>query len=149
MNAYFYLIYLVFLAAILALLEIQIEGENGWAKNLPTWRIKGTWLNKISGRAELTGYHTFLSLFILAFLHFPFVFFGSWNWLLELRILGSFLILTATEDFLWFVFNPHFSLKRFFAKDISWHKFWLGPFPGFYYLNLIIGSLLIYFSYHF
>jgi len=148
MTIWFYLIYLVFLAAILALLEIQIEGGNGWAKNLPTWRIKDTWLNKISGRVELTGYHTFLSLFILAFLHLPFVFFGNWDWLLELRILGSFLLITATEDFLWFVFNPHFSLARFFQRDVPWHKFWIGPFPMFYYTNLIIGSLLIYLSYH-
>lgn len=26
------------MATVLALLEIQIEGEGGWAKNLPTWR---------------------------------------------------------------------------------------------------------------
>ncbi|MFH0912561.1 MAG: hypothetical protein V1807_02815 [Patescibacteria group bacterium] len=147
MNIWFYLIYLVVLAAVFALLEINIEGGEGWAKNLPTWRIKGTWLNKISGRVELTGYHTFLSLFVLVFLHLPFVFFGVWSWWLELRILGSFLLLTAAEDFLWFVFNPNFSLAKFFRHEVPWHKFWLGPFPAFYYLNLIIGGLLMYFSY--
>lgn len=148
MNIWFYLIYLVFLAAVLALLEIQIESGAGWAKNLPTWRVTGTWLNRLSGRTELTGYHTFLSLFVLAFLHLPMVMFWVWNWQLESRVLGSFLLITATEDFLWFVFNPNFSLRQFFARQVPWHKFWLGPFPLFYYTNLIIGGLLIYFSYY-
>lgn len=148
MNIWLYLVYLIVLAAILALLEIQIESSAGWAKNLPTWRISGTWLNTLFGRRELTGYHIFLSLFILLFLHFPLVLFGVWSSFWELRILGSFFILTATEDFLWFVFNPHFPLRQFFARQVPWHKFWIGPFPAFYYLNLIIGGLLIYFSYY-
>lgn len=148
MNIWWYLIYLAILAALLALLEIQIEGPNGWAKNLPTWRIRGTWANRAFGREEFTGYHIFLTLFTLAFLHFPLVVFGVWNWLLELRILASIFIITATEDFLWFVFNPNFSLNKFFQHEVPWHKFWIGPFPAFYYLNLIIAGLLIYFSYH-
>jgi len=31
-------IYIFVMATVLALLEIQIEGANGWARNLPTWR---------------------------------------------------------------------------------------------------------------
>jgi len=144
---FFYISYLVFIAVVLAFLEIQIEGSEGWAKNLPTWRIEGTLFNKLSGRTELTGYHMFLSLFIVVFLHFPFVFFNNWSWLLELRVIGSFLIITAVEDFLWFVFNPGFSLDRFFKRDVPWHKWWIGCFPVFYYLNLLIGGYLIYTSY--
>lgn len=31
-------LYIFIMATVLAILEIQIEGKHGWAKNLPTWR---------------------------------------------------------------------------------------------------------------
>lgn len=72
-------IYLFVMATAFAVLEIQIEGEHGWAKNLPTWRPKShTWYIKLYSRImsgkELTGYH--LSIFSLAFLvlGLPYVF---------------------------------------------------------------------------
>lgn len=142
------ILYLVLVAATMALLEIQIEGGAGWAKNLPTWRINGTIWNKLLGRAEITGYHLCLNLFLLVLFHLPFVMLGQWNWGLEARAFGSLFCLFVIEDFLWFVFNPRFSLARFFKKDVPWHKFWIGPFPAFYYSGLIIGGLLIYWSYY-
>ena len=34
-------LWVVLLAALFAQLEIQIEGDEGWAASLPTWRICG------------------------------------------------------------------------------------------------------------
>lgn len=31
-------VYVFIMALVLAILEVQIEGINGWAKNIPTWR---------------------------------------------------------------------------------------------------------------
>lgn len=142
------IVYLVAVAGVMALLEIQIEGGAGWARNLPTWRIKGTVWNKLLGRAEITGYHLCLNLFLLALFHLPFVMLGQWSWQLEARTIGSLLGLFVIEDFLWFVFNPSFSLAKFFKRDVPWHKFWIGPFPAFYYSGIIISGLLIYWSYY-
>ena len=50
-SVYMYLIVLV-----LALLEIQIEGQYPWAEKLPTWRKKIKGFNK-----DISGYHFFLA----------------------------------------------------------------------------------------
>ena len=71
--------FIVLVAALLALLEIQIEGREGWAKNLPTWRLRGTWLNRLLGRQEFTGYHLHLNLLMLALFHLPVVVLGEWS----------------------------------------------------------------------
>jgi hypothetical protein len=109
---YFFLAYIIILAIVMALLEIQIEGENGWAAKLPTWRIRKGFWPKILGH-EVTGYHTYLNLWILLFLHFPILFIG-WSWPFELLILGGYFILFAVEDFLWFMFNPAVGPKKFY-----------------------------------
>ena len=59
-----------FLAFAFANVEIQIEGPNGWATNLPTWRIEHHWLLDVffGGRA-MTGYHAWALPTILAFFH--------------------------------------------------------------------------------
>ena len=58
-----------------AKLEIAIEGEAGWAQNLPTWRIEGHWLLDIFwGGREMTGYHAWAFSLIALFFHFPLVF---------------------------------------------------------------------------
>lgn len=142
------IVYLVGLSSIFALLEIQIEGAGGWAKNLPTWRVTGTWMNKVMMRNEITGYHTYLDLLVILFLHLGLAIFGVWTWQLEARVIGCFLLIHAIEDFMWFVFNPKYTLRQFFTHEIPWHKVWLGYFPLFYYANLVIGGWLIYWSYY-
>lgn len=133
-----YIILLVLAAFLLAKLEIQIEGSAGWARNLPTWR------KQLPG-FELTGYHVYLLSFIFVLMHFPFVF-VSWNWNIEMQILSFYLAFWILEDFLWFVLNPGFGLKKFKADYIPWHRFWLGPFPAVYYPAIIFSVLLFYYS---
>jgi hypothetical protein len=55
-------VYIFVMALVLAVLEIQIEGRNGWAKDLPTWRPSpDTWYAQLYARLmfkkRLTGYH--------------------------------------------------------------------------------------------
>ncbi len=146
MNLILTNLYIFMMAIVLAILEVQIEGEHGWAKNLPTWRPTGTWYTKfyeklMSGR-EFTGYH--LTMFTLVFLifHLPFVFGLPITVNSELRTISYFFIFVVLWDFLWFVLNPHYPLSKFKKEHIWWHKKWLFGLPVDYYGSLIL-SLLV------
>jgi hypothetical protein len=123
----------------LAALEIQIEGKNGWAANLPAFRLK----RKI-GAKPITGYHLFIILFTLIIFHFP-LFFTCWSLQKEALILGAFIFIWALEDFLWFVLNPHYGLRKFNRgnKDIWWHKNWFLGLPTFYWYLFPLAAILI------
>jgi len=45
--------WLVVLAFFFAKVEIHIEGRNGWAANLPTWRIEKHWIFGVGGGAVI------------------------------------------------------------------------------------------------
>ena len=138
-----FLVFMAFLSLILALWEIQIEGKEGWATSLPAWRITKGWIVKIFGGRPVTGYHIFMTLFLIAMIHLP-LFFVPWSWRLESLLIGFYLGMVLLEDFLWFVLNPHFGIKSFQKGEIWWHKGWWGPVPSFYWIFLIIITLLIY-----
>lgn len=136
------------LAYFFACAEIHIEGGDGWAANLPTWRIEKHWLLDIfwGGRA-MTGYHAWVFPFIAIFFHFPMAFMGQWSWQLEARALACIMIFWIVEDFLWFVINPAFGWKRFHRDHVSWHKKWILGAPIEYWIFSVLGGLLLWYSY--
>ncbi len=136
---------MIFMSAILALWEIQIEGEDGWAARTATWRIEKGWVLKFTGGRPLTGYHLFMTLFMLGIIHLP-LFFTPWSWRLEFLLIGFYIGMVLIEDFFWFVFNPHYGIKSFRKGKIWWHKTWWGPVPSFYWILLAIIIVLIYFG---
>ena len=142
------IVYLFILSVVWAVLEIQIEGKNGWASALPTWRKKEGWIVKLLGGRPLTGYHICMITFLALVYHFPF-FFTPWNLGKELFTIGFFFGFLLIEDFLWFVLNPAFRLKRFNRKnpDLWWHKSWWGPVPDFYWWYTVAAVVLMYFGY--
>ena len=137
------LAFMVFMAGILALWEVQIEGKDGWAASLPTWRIEKGWVLKVTGGRPLTGYRLFLTIFLVSIVHLP-LFFTAWSWRLESLLLGFYEGVVLIEDFLWFVFNPAFGIKNFRKGKIWWHKSWWGPVPSFYWILLAVVIVLIY-----
>jgi hypothetical protein len=136
---------MVFLAGILALWEIQIEGKDGWASKVPGWRIEKGWLVKLSGGRPITGYHFFMTLFLITIIHLP-LFFIPWSWQLESLLLGFYVGMVLLEDFLWFILNPYYGINSFRKGKIWWHKRWWGPLPSIYWLLLLIAMVLIYFG---
>lgn len=138
----------VFLAYIFAQVEIHIEGDAGWAANLPTWRIEEHWLLDLfwGGRA-MTGYHAWAFLFIATFFHFPLCFMGKWSLMLEARVVASIMLFWIVEDFLWFIFNPAFGWKKFEQEKVSWHKNWAFGAPVEYWLFSVASALLFWYSY--
>ncbi len=142
-----YLFLLLVLAFWFAKVEIQIEGTDGWAKNLPTWKFENHWALKIffGGRA-MTGYHAWVLSFIFLIFHLPVCFATPWSWALESRVLGGFMIFWILEDFLWFVVNPGFGISKFKKQYISWHPRWIWLAPIEYWIFLPLGGLLIFLS---
>ena len=138
--------YLFAYALVMALVEIEIEGEHGWAEKLPTWkrsrgaaaRLFGAFLN---GK-PLTGYHAFMLPLPLFAFHLTFVEGQAWSWPAEARVMASYFVWMVEWDFLWFVFNPAYGWQRFRRGEIWWHARWLGRCP-LDYVQAIAASFLI------
>lgn len=126
-------IFSLFMAFSIAQLEINIEGKDGWAKNLPTWKIKNKWTKIIYGEYPLTGYHLYLIMTVLGFLHFPFFFGLDWSLSKEFIVLALYCIILLIEDFFWFIFNPHYGFKKFHKHHIVWHHHWIFNVPVMYF----------------
>ena len=142
------LVFVLVLAYFFAHTEVQIEGDAGWAANLPTWRIEQHWLLDIfwGGRA-MTGYHAWVFSFITLCFHFPLFVLGQWSWLLEARILASLMVFWIAEDFLWFLLNPAFGWKRFNLHEAAWHKRWALGAPVDYWIFSAISAALFWYAY--
>lgn len=153
MNLLITNIYIFVLATVLALLEIQIEGPNGWARNLPTWRPKRhKWYAKLYERAmagkELTGYHVVMFLFVLMIFHLPYFLGTSLSWKNEFKILPLYLIFLALWDYLWFVLNPFYPIKDFARENVNHKVFFLGMptdywwIVGISFLSVLVGKFI-------
>ncbi|MEW6741278.1 MAG: hypothetical protein AB1486_00850 [Planctomycetota bacterium] len=134
------LLFVLLLSFVFALLEVQIEGDQGWASGLPTWRIEGTLLNRVlfDGR-PFTGYHVYVLLFIALVFHLPFVLGLAWTVKAEARGIGLMMLFWIMEDFLWFMVNPAFGLSGFNPEQAWWHRdTWLGFAPRGYFAGIVI-----------
>ena len=135
------------MALVLAILEVQIEGANGWAAKLPTWRPHSNkWYaklyKKLLNQKEMTGYHLSINFFIILIFHLPFLFGVNWSIEKELDILVIFFLFIVVWDYLWFVVNPKFTVKNFRGEHIFWHKKWLLKLPRNYWSSTLISLLL-------
>jgi len=139
------LAFMLFMSCILALWEIQIEGKDGWAAKMPGWRIEEGWMVKLAGGRPVTGYHFYMTVFLISLVHLP-LFFVPWSWRLESLILGFYVGMVFLEDFLWFALNPHFGIKNFRKGRIWWHKQWWGPVPALYWILSPIAAALLWFG---
>ncbi len=130
-----FLFMVVCAAAAWARMEVEIEGRDGWAASLPTWRVESHPLLSIFfGGRPLTGYHVWAFTVVFIALHLPLAWIGAWSWRDELRILASYAVFWLVEDLLWFVFNPAFGLRRFRPEFVWWHKKWFLGLPVDYWV---------------
>jgi len=141
------LILFLFVAALsFAWIELNTEGTKGagWAEDLPTWRITDPWIVALWSGRPLTGYHLSILIFVFIMVHFPFVLGLDWSWALERRVLGFYILFWVLEDWLWFVINPAYGLKRFKKECIWWHapRWWKGA-PLDYWIFTPIGIILL------
>lgn len=138
------LLFVALLGLFFAMTEIQIEGVNGWACALPTWRIEKHWLLDVFwGGRPMTGYPAWVFSFMFLMFHLVHALSGRFTWLMEMRCVGSLMLFWIIEDFLWFALNPCFGLAKFSPQFIPWHKNWLISLPTDYVSFTIIGSSLL------
>jgi len=134
-------------ALLFALVEIEIEGKDGWAVNLPTWFRRTPFYARVyafllSGK-PLTGYHAVMFFIPFVSFHLGLAFGQPWSWGLEVRVLASYLVWNVAWDFLWFLLNPYFGWARFRKGEIWWHGgAWLGRLP-IDYVNALWMSFLV------
>lgn len=122
------------LCHLLARVEIHIEGAHGWAVNLPTWRWGPEWwLNATNGK-ELTGYHLWLTLFLIGMFHLPLVFAG-FSLALWAKCASSYLMVTAAWDLQWFVWNPAWGFTALRERPVPWFRRKLGGIPLDYFMG--------------
>lgn len=135
----------VFLGALFwAKLEIEVEGKDGWAAGLPTWRVeKHVVLDWLFGGRPLTGYHVWAFAFVLFSFHLPFFWLGTWSLRLELRTVGGYTLFWVVEDFFWFILNPHYGWRKFGAEHVWWHKRWVLGLPVDYWVLAPLGLVLL------
>lgn len=146
--------HVVFFAAFLAAgwafarLEVEIEGGAGWAANLPTWRVENRWTRIFFGGRPLTGYHLFVHLWVLPLVHLPLLMgFAPLEWRSEARIVAFLIFFWVVEDFLWFVVNPAFGIRRFDPRHAWWHApawWWIAPRE--YWIFTPVAALLYWLS---
>ena len=151
-------------AVIFALIEIEIEGTEGWAKNLPTAK-------NVVG--HLTLYHVYMvalaTLIVCGFMYFKHTrsscaavacgapkpntntprkqqtaFQKVWPTLrIVLQTVFHLIAYFLIQDFLWFVFNPGFTLARYNQASIPWHKHWWGGTPAFNFVGVGVLGLIL------
>ena len=123
-------------AFLYALLEIEMEGKEGWAKNLPTPVFLG----------EFTLYHVLMNIIVVITI-LKVYFHQLADTANSIFFIAAWFLI---EDFMWFVYNPHFTLKKYTKKDIWWHarQPWLLGIPIHNWIGLIVMGLSYYFSEH-
>jgi hypothetical protein len=128
----------------LAGIEIEIEGGNGWAERLPTWWYKrgrfGKLFGFVMGGRPLTGYHVFAFTIPMLLLHLPFVSGVEWTLSGELLVIGTYFALAVIWDYIWFVLNPAYTVRRFERGKVWWFEVpWIWRFPLDYYTGMAFG----------
>jgi hypothetical protein len=120
-------------SVIYSLMEIEIEGEHGWCEKLPTAK---------KFYKDFTFYHILMNtLIIMTFIRL----YINKGLFITLFYTTSFFLI---EDFLWFVLNPCFTLKKYTKENIPWHKEWFMGIPSVNFVGLGILFLSILISKH-
>lgn len=127
----------------LAGIEIEVEGGYGWAERLPTWFRRrgavGRAYGLVMGRRPLTGYHVYAFAIPVIVLHFPYVMGVGWTLAGELRTLALFFLVAVVWDYLWFVLNPAYTVRRFRRGAVWWFEVpWIWRFPLDYYAGVAL-----------
>lgn len=104
-----------FLACLLAITEIEMEGKFGWATRTATaYRVTG-WPARIYGAAmngkPLSYWNLFMQMFLFLFGHAGYAFGLPFTWTRELEILYTLTWWAVIWDFTWFGLHPDYNPK--------------------------------------
>jgi hypothetical protein len=93
----------------------------------------------VMGGRPLTGYHVYAFTIPLLILHLPFVMGVDWTLAGELRAIATYFALAVVWDYLWFVLNPAYTVRRFRKGSVWWFEVpWIWRFPLDYYVGVAV-----------
>lgn len=115
--------FLLVLATLFAIFEIEAEGKYGWGEKFPTWYRTTGFVAKLYGsitHKPLTGYHA--ALFFVPFFLFmwPMVATATMTWAGVFSALSNYFAWVVLWDFIWFVLNPNYGIKQFRRTSVWW-----------------------------
>ena len=116
-----------------SLIEIEVEGKYGWMEKAYSVGVLKT------GGKNFTVYHIYMILVLIL------IYAYLTNLRMDMKSIGRFLfhitLFLLLEDFLWFVFNPHYTLEKYSKDEIWWHadQPWFKGIP----LHNITGTLIL------
>ena len=137
MNTLLIFIWIIAAFICMAFWEAYVEGKHPWAKKALGWR------KRITKRYVLTAYHFWVNLMFAFLISLPLVVYG-WNSELAGVLISAGVIGLIVEDFLWFIVNPFWNLKKFNSKAVYWyHWIKIGKFeiPWGYVIGIAIAVL--------
>ena len=120
-----------------SLIEIEIEGKYGWMEKAYSVGVLE------AGGKNFTLYHIYMILVLI--LIYAYV----TDLKMNSKSIGVFIfhitLFLLLEDFLWFVFNPYYTIKKY-NKNINWHsnQKWLFGMPLHNYIGIMILLLMTY-----
>ena len=138
-----------------ALTMVNAEGLVGWGGVSPAWKLDTRrWYSFLfwpfaQGRPvnflPVSAIMTFTVSFLLPVIwninkNIPFTLinFGE--------LVSYFIIFAILEDFIWFLINPYYGLRKFNKQIVTWHPRWLGFLPTDYWIALVIYIIVGFFS---
>ena len=74
------------------------------------------------GQRPLTGYHVYAFTIPMLILHLPYVMGVDWTLAGELRTIATYFVLAVVWDYLWFVLNPAYTVRRFRRGNVWWFE---------------------------
>src|SRR5512138_3257381 len=87
-------------ALLFALVEIEIEGQDGWAMKLPTWYRRTPLYARVFGfllsGKPLTGYHAVMFFIPFLSFHIGLAFGQPWSWGIEADMVAGYLVWNVT-----------------------------------------------------
>jgi hypothetical protein len=121
----------------LAFAEAEVEGKyGGGGKNAKFFKF---------GPITVRRYHFYFLYVSIPLFLFLSVIAAGFSWKLVGILASGALIGGIFEDFLWFVVNPNYGIKKFNSKDAYWLRWWkFGKFelPYFYITNPITALVI-------
>ena len=134
------LVFVFLISIFYSLIEIEIEGKDGWMTKIPTPKIL-----KI-GDKEMTLYHIYMLVLIII----SFIFQNKMNLTLSsfLYSTSNVLLFLLLEDIFWFILNPYFTINKYKKENIWWHakQPWILGMPLHNYIISIVIILISLFT---
>jgi hypothetical protein len=123
-------LFICLFALLYALLEIEIEGQDGWAKNLPTPKML----------FHFTQYHVIMNLIVIL-IFFKIYYKQKSDLLKTIFIISLWFML---EDTYWFIYNSKYTIQKYNKECVPWHRWYYG-LPLGSWISIFI-FIMIYFS---